>query len=706
MTTRCGAASLLHGVVFFSGIAGLGYQVIWVRMLSTGLGHEVFAVLAIVAAFFGGLALGALVLDRRVAQTTRPALWYAGLEAVIGLWAVALVWVIPSVNDGLALLIGPMPSEIWRWSTSFGAAFLLLLPATAAMGATLPAAERVFASIAGSTRGIGGLYAANATGAMAGALLTIFVIAPQIGFSGTLWVLAALNAICAIWALAQPAIPQPDAGGFRSGTTEPRESGLLIVLFATGLLGIGYEVAAVRALAQILENTVYSFAAALAVYLLGTALGAAIWQAFGPRSSRNLPYLIAGVSVSSLGGVGGVYLVGGSVGAVEPVLGTAMAEIVGAGLVLFLPSLAFGMLFAELAQRARRADGGLGAAFAANALGAALAPVAVGVVLIPAIGVIPTLASLSAGYLALGFWASAHPERAPAIVFACLAGGAIAVVALAPGLSQAPAGGRLVQSIDGVSAHVSVTEDAGGEKWLVVNDSHVMGGTGSYRLDRIQGHAILMQHPEPRQALFLGVGTGATFAAAAAHPDLAATGVELLPEVLETLPEFAEAHAEITGTGALDLHIGDARRWVRADPTLYDVIIADTYHPAKDGAAMLYTVEHFAAIKARLADGGIFAQWLPLHQLDLPTLKLIVRSFQAVFPQARLQLGNLNLRTPLLVLVSGRDGDQPRLRDVMGDRVRGLLRDALDRIGLGTPFALYGGFLAGPDALRTFAEDG
>ncbi len=47
------------------------------------------------------------------------------------------------------------------------------------------------------------------------------------------------------------------------------------MLAATGLLGIGYEVLVVRVLSQVTENTVYTFAMLLAVYLVGTALGAA-----------------------------------------------------------------------------------------------------------------------------------------------------------------------------------------------------------------------------------------------------------------------------------------------------------------------------------------------------------------------------------------------------------------------------------------------
>jgi hypothetical protein len=39
-----------------SGFAGLGYQIVWTQQSALWLGHEAAAVLAVVAAFFGGFA--------------------------------------------------------------------------------------------------------------------------------------------------------------------------------------------------------------------------------------------------------------------------------------------------------------------------------------------------------------------------------------------------------------------------------------------------------------------------------------------------------------------------------------------------------------------------------------------------------------------------------------------------------------------------
>jgi spermidine synthase len=55
-----------------SGFAGLGYQIVWTQQCALWLGHESAAVLAVVSAFFGGLAVGALALGPRTDRKDQP----------------------------------------------------------------------------------------------------------------------------------------------------------------------------------------------------------------------------------------------------------------------------------------------------------------------------------------------------------------------------------------------------------------------------------------------------------------------------------------------------------------------------------------------------------------------------------------------------------------------------------------------------------
>ena len=90
--------TLFFALFFLSGSAGLGYQMVWSKMFGTGLGHEIPAVLAIVSAFMGGMALGAWTLDGVISRSPRPGRWYGWLEILIGLWGVLSAAVIPFVN--------------------------------------------------------------------------------------------------------------------------------------------------------------------------------------------------------------------------------------------------------------------------------------------------------------------------------------------------------------------------------------------------------------------------------------------------------------------------------------------------------------------------------------------------------------------------------------------------------------------------------
>ena len=78
-----------------SGFAGLGYQIVWTQQSALWLGHESAAVLAVVAAFFGGLALGALVLSPRIDRSAQPgALVRRRARRSSALWSLALAFLL------------------------------------------------------------------------------------------------------------------------------------------------------------------------------------------------------------------------------------------------------------------------------------------------------------------------------------------------------------------------------------------------------------------------------------------------------------------------------------------------------------------------------------------------------------------------------------------------------------------------------------
>lgn len=696
------------GIATLSGFAGLGYEIVWTRMLAVSLGHEIVAVLGVISALFAGLALGGLVPGRQIAASKRPAVWYGLLELGIGFWALALIPLFPLAGDLIPVLVPIDAAAGLQWTVAFALPFVLLLPATMAMGATLPALEAVLASQQHTGGTVGRVYAANTLGAVCGTLVTTFLLIPSIGLSATLAACAAVNALCAIAIWYQ-------GGVARLSTAPTQRSGTAIKLaplFLTGLLGIGYEVLTIRVISQILENTIYTFAMLLAAYLLGTACGAMLRNRLARSSSNSDTLTTALVIATSLACVGGVIVLASSetiLAALQWFLPKTMAGRLGAEFAIaaaaFLPpTIAMGALFTQLAQLVRDREGNLGMALAINTFGAALAPILFGPLLIPLIG-----AKTSFVLIALSYLLVLPNVRWPTVSLAALTSAAAIVLMLSP-LSlrfvKIPSGGELVWHRDGVMAAVSVISNRGGDLHLQVNNNFRMGGTASIRSDYREAHIPLLLHPNPKRALFLGLGTGATLSAAGDHPELVADGVELVPEVVESFSRFEKSAPNLGHNSDLHIHVADARRFARAANDCYDVIVADLYHPSVDGSGALYAKEHFAAIRARLAEGGIFSQWLPLHQLDLATLRVIVRTFLAEFPHASAYLAQFSVETPLIALI-GTNAPMTYSAEWLNRRVKNdALRTKLAAVDLKDEIALFGLYLAGADQLRSFAGTG
>src|SRR5258708_9168172 len=78
-------AALLYSILFFlSGATGLVYELLWVRVLYQSFGSTIQSVTTVVAAYMGGLGLGAWLFGRRADRHAKPAALYGWLEIAIG----------------------------------------------------------------------------------------------------------------------------------------------------------------------------------------------------------------------------------------------------------------------------------------------------------------------------------------------------------------------------------------------------------------------------------------------------------------------------------------------------------------------------------------------------------------------------------------------------------------------------------------------
>jgi spermidine synthase len=228
-----------------------------------------------------------------------------------------------------------------------------------------------------------------------------------------------------------------------------------------------------------------------------------------------------------------------------------------------------------------------------------------------------------------------------------------------------------------------------------------MGGTGSTLAEQRHADIPLLLRPGAKKALFLGLGTGISIGAARFHEDLTVDGVELLPGVLAALPHFAPENGDPQKLSNFRFYAADARRFARCTEDRYDVIVADLFNPAHDGIGLLYSEEHFRAVKLRLNPGGLFCQWLPLYQMDSQTLRSIMATFVKVFEHADAFLLRFNVDTPVLGLISASsEGSTPLISFPSAP----MLAEHLRQIGLADPLRLWGNYLCGTDEIKRFTD--
>src|SRR5688572_33216980 len=91
--------ALVMGCFFVSGVAGLIYQIAWARYLSLFLGHSSYAVVAVLVAFMGGLAIGNALFGGIADRAKKPLELYAWLEIAIGVYAFIFPWYYQICND-------------------------------------------------------------------------------------------------------------------------------------------------------------------------------------------------------------------------------------------------------------------------------------------------------------------------------------------------------------------------------------------------------------------------------------------------------------------------------------------------------------------------------------------------------------------------------------------------------------------------------
>ncbi|MDP6505982.1 MAG: fused MFS/spermidine synthase, partial [Planctomycetota bacterium] len=194
---------LLLACFFLSGLCGLIYQIVWMRMLGLVFGNSTYATATVLAAFMAGLAFGSLIGGRVADRRSDRVKLYGLLEIAIGIYCLVFPFLLQASMPLFAALYQSAEgtSVTLILVRAIVCSLLLLIP-TGFMGATLPILLRHFVhSDEGLGKTVGLVYAVNTFGAVAGCVLTGFILIPGLGQKATMSIAVVLNIAIGIVAI-------------------------------------------------------------------------------------------------------------------------------------------------------------------------------------------------------------------------------------------------------------------------------------------------------------------------------------------------------------------------------------------------------------------------------------------------------------------------------------------------------------------------
>jgi spermidine synthase len=657
--------NLLFALFALSGFTGLIYESIWSHYLKLFLGAAAFAQSFVLAAFMGGMALGAWLASRWSSRTKNLLALYGWIEAAIG--AAALIFheafvllTQLSLDHVIPALGSPSTVEIYKYSLCA----LLIVPQTVLLGMTFPLLSGAVIRRGPEKSGhhLAMLYFTNSIGAAAGALAAAFLLLGWLGMPGTMRFAGALNLVLAAMVLAIARRGEPAAvAAVPSGSAALSGPYILRLFlagaFVTGLASFVYEIAWIRMLALVLGSSFHAFELMLSAFITGLALGG-LWI------RRRIDKIADPVRYA------GLVQLGMGLAALATLFiyhwtfdwmawGLAVLQRNEAAYPvfnLFSHALAFAVmlpatflagmtlpLFTHVLLRGGRGERAIGQIYASNTLGAIAGVLITVHFLLPETGLKLALVLGAAVDMLLGAWLLRYSLAAfrRAHAFAAVILGMLAATAtaraeileperLASGVYRygkaVPEDKHVFFYLDGKTASVAVRGgDTDSGVSIVTNgkpdaairmDPSQPPSADEYTMTLLGALPLLIK-PDAKTFANIGWGSGLTAAVLASHggPREVDT-IEIEPAMVAGARSFFPRNIRAYRDPRSKVFFEDAKSYFARHGKLYDVIVSEPSNPWVNGVAGLFTTEFYRDSKRYLAPGGLFVQWLHIYELN------------------------------------------------------------------------------------------
>ncbi len=711
----------VFALFFVSGIAGLIYQVLWLRRLSLVFGVTVYAASTVLAAFMAGLAIGSALAGRVLTRGRSPLAAFGLAEILVGVTGLLSPLLLDAASSLYLALHQASPDSLSVLTVArLVSSFMILIVPTAMMGITLPLlSAAVSAPGQSNSTNISLLYAINTLGAMTGTLLSGMTLIPAIGIQRSFMLAATLNVVVgviAMWMSRAVPVNLPEGGHHSVGSVEGDAvvSGLSridtwplrVVVIVSGFASLGLEIIWFRLMLQFVIATTEAFTAMLATVLGGIAFGGVIaaWILRTPRD-----HVTALGIVQALTGAAAVVSMSFLLWSVEhnwKTMGLWQAVIIA----ILPPSICMGVGFPlalGIAGRRGAADHAadvarrVGSLYSLNVAGAIAGSLGAGFLLLPWIGSVNALIALAAMFVASGLWLSLRRRRWIASI-AILAVFVVAARDFPDPFKVAinrRYGDQLLEFWRHEGAQTAVSVRASEFQHVLYLDGlhQANDQPEMVRLHRAIGILPMVLHGDPKDVLVVGMGGGATPGAVTQFPNARVEVVELSDGVRQAAPYFKHVNYDLLNRPNVTVRIDDGRNFLSFTDRRFDVVTADIIQPGHAGAGHVYSREYFTLVRNALKDDGVVLQWIG-HRPRVE-YTLIMRTFLDVFPDATLWYDANFMVGTKRPLTLDRDA-LDRLREQPETRA------ALNDVGLTNWAELRSWYTAGPGEMRAFVGDG
>lgn len=669
----------LLAISTLSGVAALGYEVIWHRALANLLGSEARATTLILSVFIGGLAIGYRVFGQKChGKSARELItWTAKLELYIGLWSFFLLGLQTLILSNLSLL----PAGGWLGVTTDALiAFLLIAPPTFFMGGTLPMLSQAAASTGAPTRMHALVYSFNTLGAFFGCLATGFFILPALGIAGSSVFSALINFGAALWLYK---IRDSFAGSTNTNTSRIDKSTISIqeylVAGLVGFISLGLQTILIRVAALTFGGSEYAFTIIVSVYVVMIAAGS--WFIIGRGRilmslSTHLFLLLSTVSLLYLSIPEWPYWHHLIQSIFDTHLSFTGSQVTAFLMTLSVCGIPVGLLGATMpllikvrSSTEEEIGADVGSLYFANSIGAVFGAFGLGYLALQFVN----LEQIFQLIILLAFFAlclspnhSATSKRfiigGFALTIICLTVPSwdnkkltLGVFRLQETTSNSFKGSTnffrnefssatLLDHRDDPNGTVTVVEfklKDGTSRAILVNGKSDGDTVGDQVSMNLLGHIpALFRNSSSNKVAVVGYGTGMTISALLNY-DLEIDIIEISEAVKKFAHYFENASPGVLDSSAVSWITDDAYRVFSRGNKEYGLIISQPSDPWTTGMDKLYTSDFYHKVQSSLATRGLFLQWFGLHNLSTSSAKLIVSTFVKSFPHRKFfQIGN------------------------------------------------------------------